>query len=135
MLPTNLAPIKSFHSLDSTDVAVKELSSLDMEGRCVITDHGTFVLFNLYIPNAHPRCPDPQNDTSLSFEAKTCSSSNSQSKSTYSRSTVPRTNEAEEAAEERFRFKCRYLEALQSRWNDYLEKGRRVLVVGMCGTL
>lgn len=28
----------------------EELRELDGEGRCVITDHGAFVLFNLYVP-------------------------------------------------------------------------------------
>jgi exonuclease III len=26
--------------------------ALDGEGRCVLTDHGTFVVFNVYVPNA-----------------------------------------------------------------------------------
>jgi exonuclease III len=25
-------------------------SSLDSEGRCIMTDHGSFVLFNVYVP-------------------------------------------------------------------------------------
>lgn len=29
-----------------------QLRSFDQEGRCVITDHGAFVLFNVYFPNA-----------------------------------------------------------------------------------
>ena len=29
-----------------------ELRALDSEGRCVVTDHGVFVLFNCYLPNA-----------------------------------------------------------------------------------
>ena len=28
------------------------LEELDGEGRCVITDHGAFVLFNIYFPRA-----------------------------------------------------------------------------------
>jgi exodeoxyribonuclease-3 len=28
------------------------LPEIDMEGRCVMTDFGTFALFNLYVPNA-----------------------------------------------------------------------------------
>eukprot|EP01105_Mastigella_eilhardi_P003714 TRINITY_DN1484_c0_g1_i4.p1 TRINITY_DN1484_c0_g1~~TRINITY_DN1484_c0_g1_i4.p1 ORF type:complete len:463 (+),score=111.39 TRINITY_DN1484_c0_g1_i4:1149-2537(+) len=30
----------------------KDFVELDSEGRCVVTDHGQFLLFNLYIPNA-----------------------------------------------------------------------------------
>ena len=33
-------------------LSAAELRDLDSEGRCVITDHGAFLLFNLYIPNA-----------------------------------------------------------------------------------
>ena len=29
-----------------------ELKTVDSEGRCVVTDHGAFVLFNVYCPNA-----------------------------------------------------------------------------------
>jgi len=29
-----------------------ELRALDSEGRCVVTDHGAFVLFNMYCPNS-----------------------------------------------------------------------------------
>jgi AP endonuclease 2 len=28
-----------------------EVRALDSEGRCVVTDHGAFVLFNVYCPN------------------------------------------------------------------------------------
>jgi AP endonuclease 2 len=31
----------------------EELLLLDSEGRCVITDHGDFILLNIYAPNAH----------------------------------------------------------------------------------
>ncbi|KAJ3414332.1 Class II abasic (AP) endonuclease [Chytridiales sp. JEL 0842] len=31
----------------------KELQAMDAEGRVVITDHGLFVLFNVYVPNSH----------------------------------------------------------------------------------
>ncbi|KAJ0405836.1 hypothetical protein ATCC90586_001699 [Pythium insidiosum] len=33
-----------------TAIPAKELAELDSEGRCVITDHGAFVLFNVYCP-------------------------------------------------------------------------------------
>jgi AP endonuclease 2 len=29
---------------------VEDLQVLDAEGRCCITDHGTFVIFNIYAP-------------------------------------------------------------------------------------
>jgi hypothetical protein len=29
---------------------------LDNEGRCILTDHGTFVIFNIYVPNSGDRC-------------------------------------------------------------------------------
>jgi exonuclease III len=34
-------------------------SELNCEGRLVVTDHGAFVLFNVYVPNAgdHPQRP------------------------------------------------------------------------------
>lgn len=37
---------------DLEDVTDEELLKMDSEGRCVITDHGHFVLFNLYGPRA-----------------------------------------------------------------------------------
>ncbi|KAH9307712.1 hypothetical protein KI387_035623, partial [Taxus chinensis] len=36
----------------------EELLKLDIEGRCIITDHGHFVLFNIYGPCAY--CNDPE---------------------------------------------------------------------------
>ena len=33
-------------------LSAAELRELDSEGRCVLTDHGAFLLFNCYIPNA-----------------------------------------------------------------------------------
>mgnify|MGYP006940053961 CR=1 FL=1 len=32
-------------------LSTAELKDLDSEGRCVVTDHGDFVLFNTYFPN------------------------------------------------------------------------------------
>ena len=29
---------------------MEELEAIDAEGRCVVTDHGAFVLFNIYGP-------------------------------------------------------------------------------------
>ena len=40
-----------------------ELRELDSEGRCVITDHGAFLLFNVYVPNAG----EQRNDFKLRF--------------------------------------------------------------------
>ncbi len=34
-----------------SDFTASELASFDEEGRCVITDHGKFVLLNVYFPN------------------------------------------------------------------------------------
>jgi AP endonuclease 2 len=33
-----------------THLTMKQRGSLDSEGRCVMTDHGAFVLFNVYVP-------------------------------------------------------------------------------------
>ncbi|KAK9828127.1 hypothetical protein WJX81_008100 [Elliptochloris bilobata] len=42
---------ESFFSLnDSQMVVAAELEAVDNQGRCVITDHGRLVLFNLYLP-------------------------------------------------------------------------------------
>ena len=38
---------------EEVGLSEEELRLLDAEGRCVITDHGSFVLFNVYAPNAH----------------------------------------------------------------------------------
>eukprot|EP01041_Mallomonas_annulata_P006271 gene6271-12701_t len=39
-------------SLDELSMSEEEAMALDKEGRCVITDHGCFVLINVYAPNA-----------------------------------------------------------------------------------
>ena len=44
-------------------MSAAELRDLDSEGRCVITDHGAFLLFNLYVPNAG----EERNDFKLRF--------------------------------------------------------------------
>ena len=44
-------------------LSASELRELDSEGRCVITDHGAFLLFNVYIPNAG----EERNDFKLRF--------------------------------------------------------------------
>ena len=31
-------------------------SAFDNEGRCLLTDHGTFVIFNIYVPNSGQQC-------------------------------------------------------------------------------
>ncbi|KAL8137833.1 hypothetical protein V2J09_003834 [Rumex salicifolius] len=36
------------------DFTNDELLEIDSEGRCIITDHGNFVLFNIYGPRADP---------------------------------------------------------------------------------
>ncbi len=53
----------------------EELQLLDAEGRCVITDHGSFILFNVYAPNAHPcnmisacRTSDDERGSTLKWE-------------------------------------------------------------------
>jgi len=35
------------------DSAPLECPELDAEGRCLLTDHGSWVLFNVYVPNSH----------------------------------------------------------------------------------
>lgn len=42
--------IGGLDGLDEFDPCTKK--ELDSEGRCVVTDHGSFVLFNVYFPNA-----------------------------------------------------------------------------------
>ena len=44
-------------------LSAAELRELDSEGRCVITDHGSFLLFNVYVPNAG----EERNDFKLRF--------------------------------------------------------------------
>ncbi|KAK6924489.1 Endonuclease/exonuclease/phosphatase [Dillenia turbinata] len=66
----------------------EDLLKIDSEGRCIITDHSHFVLFNVYGPRADP------DDT------------------------------------ERLQFKHTFFEVLQKRWESFLRKGRRVVVVG-----
>ncbi|CAM6087652.1 unnamed protein product [Calypogeia fissa] len=39
-----------YEEIAKTDLSMQELLQLDSEGRCLITDHGSFVLFNLYCP-------------------------------------------------------------------------------------
>eukprot|EP00041_Stephanoeca_diplocostata_P020577 m.463736 g.463736 ORF g.463736 m.463736 type:complete len:221 (-) comp21611_c0_seq24:2633-3295(-) len=34
------------------NAAVLEVPELDSEGRCLVTDHGSFVVFNVYVPNS-----------------------------------------------------------------------------------
>lgn len=68
-----------------------ELKELDSEGRIVITDHGNFVLFNIYAPAI----------TSA------------------------------ETAENRMEFKMKFFKALQLRWEDFLfRQNKPVIVVG-----
>ncbi|KAL7754091.1 Class II abasic (AP) endonuclease [Sorochytrium milnesiophthora] len=43
-----VVPPQAYDTLDSIQY---EMLQLDAEGRCMITDHGLFVLFNLYCPN------------------------------------------------------------------------------------
>ena len=45
------APIGHTSALLSC-LSAAELRDLDSEGRCVLTDHGAFLLFNVYVPNA-----------------------------------------------------------------------------------
>ena len=46
---------------DSTATAFDTSDAdLDREGRCVLTDHGAFVLINVYVPNAGDHNRDPQ---------------------------------------------------------------------------
>lgn len=46
-----LEGLLTFHpELEGLGLMPEELQELDREGRCVVTDHGAFVLFNLYGP-------------------------------------------------------------------------------------
>ncbi|XP_042757366.1 DNA-(apurinic or apyrimidinic site) endonuclease 2 isoform X2 [Lactuca sativa] len=64
------------------------LLKIDNEGRCIITDHGHFVLFNIYGPRA------ASDDT------------------------------------ERIEFKLSFYKILQKRWESFMLKGKRIIVVG-----
>ncbi|KAL7606788.1 hypothetical protein Lser_V15G19558 [Lactuca serriola] len=64
------------------------LLKIDNEGRCIITDHGHFVLFNIYGPRA--ACDDT----------------------------------------ERIEFKLSFYKILQKRWESFMLKGKRIIVVG-----
>ena len=51
-LPSSLtSPVGHNTALLSAHSA-NELRDLDSEGRCIITDHGSFLLFNVYVPNS-----------------------------------------------------------------------------------
>ena len=51
-LPSSLSsPIGHNMALLSSN-SPNDLRDLDSEGRCVITDHGSFLLFNVYVPNS-----------------------------------------------------------------------------------
>lgn len=43
-----------FHLEDLEEITKEDLLKVDSEGRCIITDHGHFVLFNIYGPRAAP---------------------------------------------------------------------------------
>ena len=38
------------HAADHAHLSAEDQAALDAEGRCIMTDHGAFVLFNVYIP-------------------------------------------------------------------------------------
>ena len=48
---------------DVEHLSLEEQAGLDAEGRCIMTDHGAFVLFNVYIPalssEEHFEVPSP----------------------------------------------------------------------------
>lgn len=44
-----------------------DLKFIDSEGRCVITDHGDFVLFNLYVPASYDAAETERMDFKLNF--------------------------------------------------------------------
>lgn len=52
--PSNAAPLwwrcESIVACLRSGYDAEELLALDVEGRCVVTDHGQFVLFNVYAP-------------------------------------------------------------------------------------
>ena len=62
MIPASAdAQDSSAHAQPFQDaLSLEELQALDTEGRCVATDHGRFVLFNVYCPAG--RCTDKYND-------------------------------------------------------------------------
>ena len=91
-----------------------ELYLLDLEGRCVITDHGEFVLFNIYAPNAHP----------TSTISASCSPDNS----------TPEWNVSIDTdindLSDRFVFKMKFNYLLAYCVNKIQSQGRNVIVVG-----
>eukprot|EP00435_Cladocopium_sp_Y103_P017263 s137_g4.t1 len=46
-------------TVEAASCAPLERAELDDEGRCLLTDHGSFVVFNVYVPNSQggPRLP------------------------------------------------------------------------------
>jgi exonuclease III len=59
----SVGPFKGFNGVATyarkgltaaADSAPLGVAALDAEGRCVMTDHGSFVLFNVYVPNDGP---------------------------------------------------------------------------------
>eukprot|EP01138_Halocafeteria_seosinensis_P015554 gb/GECG01015872.1/.p1 GENE.gb/GECG01015872.1/~~gb/GECG01015872.1/.p1 ORF type:complete len:446 (+),score=48.57 gb/GECG01015872.1/:1-1338(+) len=66
-----------------------EEESFNEEGRCLLTDHGEFAVFNVYVPNA-----------------------------------------GERPARERLPYKLRFLRELRSRMDEYLSKGKHVVLAG-----
>ena len=62
-LPSSLSSPIGHNSAVVSSCSANDLRELDSEGRCVITDHGAFLLFNLYVPNAG----DDRNDFKLRY--------------------------------------------------------------------
>ncbi|KAL3685995.1 hypothetical protein R1sor_004017 [Riccia sorocarpa] len=58
-----------YEEVFKTELTSQELLRLDSEGRCLVTDHGSFVLFNLYAPMVEPGDNDRQEFKNRFFEA------------------------------------------------------------------
>jgi len=74
--PSTSTPFSSTSSLPRTchqellrDFSIEELRNLDTEGRVIITDHGVFILFNIYAPAVTKEDPD-QAKLRLSFKIR-----------------------------------------------------------------
>lgn len=108
---------------DDIGLSAEEALAIDQEGRCVITDHGGFVVINVYAPNASPDSDaDPDCDPDL---PNTGPASRPSSKK-------PDAAQCQEQVQSvsRFEFKLRFQRLLSVVIAALRRKGRSVVVVG-----
>ena len=101
----------------------EELQLLDSEGRCVITDHGDFVLFNIYAPNAY----------SSNSVAATVASAGDTAENLDSKWEISFETDVTDITD-RFVFKMKFHYLLSFCINKLQAEGKRVIVVGDLNT-